>query len=241
MSRQQHDSEAGESDETGFLPYLDREQAADRLADALIHHRGRQALVLAIPRGAVPMSLRVAERLEAALDVVPVRKVGAPGRPELAIGAVDGDGVLVRTPGLESVADDAWVNQETERQRELLAKRFALYRARYPAIDPQGRCVIVIDDGLATGATMRAALGWVRRRQPAWLVCAVPVAEHESLKALAALADETVCPKRTRELFSISQFYLRFPQVSDDEVLAALASQPSGLSSSKRDTSTATP
>ncbi|MFM7567190.1 MAG: phosphoribosyltransferase [Betaproteobacteria bacterium] len=166
MSRQQHDNGAGGPDEAGFLPYRDRWQAADRLADALVHHRGRQALVLAIPRGAVPMSLRVAERLEAALDVVPVRKVGAPGQPELAIGAVDGDGVLVRTPGLEAVADDAWLSQETERQRALLAKRFALYRERHPAIDPQGRCVIVIDDGLATGATMRAALGWVRPRHP---------------------------------------------------------------------------
>ena len=221
-------------DEESCLPYADRDQAADVLSLALKHLAGREAVVLAIPRGAVPMGARLAERLGATLDVVPVRKLGAPGQPELAIGAVDGDGVVVYTPGLESLADSAWLTDETRRQRALLSERFQRYRAVRPAEDLSSRIVLVLDDGLATGATMRAALGWARRRRPATLVCAVPVADAESLASLADLADEIVCPRPTRALFSISQFYLRFPQVSDEEVITALAAQPSGRSSSKR-------
>lgn len=154
---------------------------------------------------------------------------------------MDGDGVLVHTPGFESPRDSQWLREELARQRALLARRFERYRAGRPAIELASRRVIVVDDGLATGATMRAALGWVRRRRPAWLTCAVPVAQTESLQALASLADEIVCPRRSRSLFSISQFYLRFPQVDDDEVQTLLATQASGRSSSKRDNSPAVP
>jgi putative phosphoribosyl transferase len=133
------------------------------------------------------------------------------------------------------------LSEEAQRQRALLAERFQRYRAVRPAEDLAARRVIVVDDGLATGATMRAALGWARRRGPAWLVCAVPIAESESLAALVGLADEVVCPRRSRALFSISQFYLRFPQVSDEEVLATLAAHASGRSSSKRDDSATIP
>lgn len=241
MTRASESGDSAASDDEPGAPYADRTEAADVLAAALSHLKGRGALVLAIPRGAVPMGARLARRLDAALDLVPVRKLGAPGQPEVAIGAVDGDGVVVTTPGLESSADAAWLSEETRRQRARLAERFQRYRAVRPAEDLAARRVIVVDDGLATGATMRAALGWVRRRGPAWLVCAVPIAESESLAALVGLADEVVCPRRSRALFSISQFYLRFPQVSDEEVLAALAAHASGRSSSKRDDSATIP
>ena len=241
MTRASESGDSAAPDDDRCAPYADRAEAADVLAAALSHFEGRGALVLAIPRGAVPMGARLARRLDAALDLVPVRKLGAPGQPEFAIGAVDGDGVVVKTPGFESSVDAAWLSEEAQRQRALLAERFQRYRAVRPAEDLAARRVIVVDDGLATGATMRAALGWARRRGPAWLVCAVPIAESESLAALVGLADEVVCPRRSRALFSISQFYLRFPQVSDEEVLAALAAHASGRSSSKRDDSATIP
>ena len=241
MTRASESGDSAAPDDDRCAPYADRTEAADVLAAALLHLKGRGALVLAIPRGAVPMGARLARRLDAALDLVPVRKLGAPGQPEFAIGAVDGDGVVVKTPGFESSVDAAWLSEEAQRQRALLAERFQRYRAVRPAEDLAARRVIVVDDGLATGATMRAALGWARRRGPAWLVCAVPIAESESLAALVGLADEVVCPRRSRALFSISQFYLRFPQVSDEEVLAALAAHASGRSSSKRDDSATIP
>lgn len=241
MTRGSKPGDSAMPDDEACAPYADRIEAAEVLSAALAHLKGRDALVLAIPRGAVPMGARLAERLDAALDLVPVRKLGAPGQPEFAIGAVDGDGVVVQMPGLESLADAAWLSEETERQRARLTERFQRYRAVRPAQNLEARCVIVVDDGLATGATMRAALGWVRRRRPARLVCAVPIAELESLAALNDLADEIVCPRRSRMLFSISQFYLRFPQVTDEEVLAALAAQPNGRSSSKREDSATVP
>lgn len=241
MTRGSKPGDSAMPDDEACAPYADRVEAAEALSAALAHLKGRDALVLAIPRGAVPMGARLAERLDAALDLVPVRKLGAPGQPEFAIGAVDGDGVVVQMPGLESLADAAWLSEETERQRARLTERFQRYRAVRPAQNLEARCVIVVDDGLATGATMRAALGWVRRRRPARLVCAVPIAELESLAALTDLADEIVCPRRSRMLFSISQFYLRFPQVTDEEVLAALAAQPNGRSSSKREDSATVP
>ena len=237
-------SESGDSampDDEPCAPYANRIEAADVLSAALAHLKGQDALVLAIPRGAVPMGARLAERLDATLDLVPVRKLGAPGQPEFAIGAVDGDGVVIQMPGLELLADAAWLSEETQRQRARLTERFQRYRAVRPAQNLEARCVIVVDDGLATGATMRAALGWVRRRRPARLVCAVPIAELKSLAALSDLADEMVCPRRSRALFSISQFYLRFPQVTDEEVLAALVAQPSGRSSSNREGSATAP
>ena len=241
MTRASKPGDSVMPDDETCAPYADRIEAAEVLSAALAHLKGRDALVLAIPRGAVPMGARLAERLDAALDLVPVRKLGAPGQPEFAIGAVDGDGVVVQMPGLESLADAAWLSEETERQRARLTERFQRYRAVRPAQNLEARCVVVVDDGLATGATMRAALGWVRRRRPARLVCAVPIAELESLAALTDLADEIVCPRRSRMLFSISQFYLRFPQVTDEEVLAALAAQPNGRSSSKREDSATVP
>ena len=241
MTRGSKPGDSAMPDDEACAPYADRVEAAEALSAALAHLKGRDALVLAIPRGAVPMGARLAERLDAALDLVPVRKLGAPGQPEFAIGAVDGDGVVVQMPGLESLADAAWLSEETKRQRARLTERFQRYRAVRPAQNLEARCVIVVDDGLATGATMRAALGWVRRRRPARLVCAVPIAELESLAALNDLADEIVCPRRSRMLFSISQFYLRFPQVTDEEVLAALAAQPNGRSSSKREDSATVP
>lgn len=214
------------------LPFDDRFDAARRLARVLTHHAGSHALVLAIPRGAVPMARTIADALRAELDVVLVRKLRAPGQPELALGAIDEAGRVTLTPGLESLADERWMREEVARQREEIVAR----RSRLPCRDTplaqrvKGRCAIVVDDGLATGATMVAALDWVRAQGPLWLVCAVPVAAQDSLRWAAGHADETVCPWPRAVFGAVSQYYRHFTQVSDQEVVTVL----SGPSSSKR-------
>ncbi|MDO9466505.1 MAG: phosphoribosyltransferase family protein [Thiobacillus sp.] len=206
------------------MPFTNRRDAADRLAEALKGYQGRHPLILAIPRGAVPMGQRLAQALEGELDVVLVRKLGAPGNPELAVGAVDESGGLYLAPFAQTLgADAAYVEAEKSRQLVTLrARRAQLGPSRRPA-DPAGRVVIVVDDGLATGATMMAALRAVRARGPLTLVCAVPVAPQETLDAVAALADAVVCAQVPRDFQAVGQFYRDFPQVDDSQVAALLA------------------
>lgn len=205
-------------------PFLDRTDAARRLAAALAAHRGEHPLVLAIPRGGVPIGRVVADALGGDLDVVLVRKLGAPFNPEFAIGAVDESGaVYVGERAREAYADAAYIEQESARQLELIRERRRRYSPQRAPIDPAGRTVIVVDDGLATGATMQAALASLRQRHPRRLVCAVPVAAPESLDAVAQLCDEAVCVAAPQDFRAVGQFYERFPPVSEDEVLALLA------------------
>lgn len=205
------------------LPYADRQDAALRLAVALQRHAHTGALVLAIPRGAVPMGRVLADQLAAELDVVLVRKLRAPGQSELALGAVDEDGHRSMMPELSALADESWIGAEVALQMETLVRRRQTYRAGRPAPDPAGRTVIVLDDGMATGATMISALRWVRAHHPARLICAVPVASIDALAHVRGLADEIVCPRRVVHFFAVSQYYLRFAQVSDEEVIRELA------------------
>lgn len=214
--------------------YKDRADAAAVLAQALGHFAHRKALVLAIPRGAIPMGYILAQSLGADLDIVPVRKIGAPDNPELALAAIDGDGVITLATGLSRLVDERWVHAEARRQSQVLAERIQRYRFARPEVPIDGRIAIVVDDGLATGATMRAALAWVRRRHPAWLVCAVPTADAVALEGIAAQADERVCPRINKGMFAVSEAYLRFPQVDDDEVIRTLSAHVSGRSSSNR-------
>ena len=205
----------------------DREHAAEQLAEALLAYRGRHPLVLAIPRGGVPIGRVLADRLDGDLDVVLVHKLGAPGQEEFAVGAVGEDGqVLVAEHAARAGADAAYLREEAAYQLDLIAQRRELYSPRREAFDPAGRLVIVADDGLATGATMRAALAAVRAMQPAALVCAVPVASSRSLAELRPLCDDVVCPASPRDFAAVSQYYRSFPAVTDDEVLRLLARRP---------------
>ena len=207
--------------------FLDRADAAGQLARALRIYRGQHPLVLAIPRGGVPIGRIVADALDGELDVVLVRKLGAPDNPEFAIGAIDELGRISLGEYAQAAgANDAYVEREAAGQLALIRARRARYHPQGTPIDPAGRVVIVVDDGLATGATMRAALAAVRARRPARLVCAVPVAAPRSLAELAGQADDVVCLVAPQGFHAVGQFYHRFPAVADEEVIRLLASPP---------------
>jgi predicted phosphoribosyltransferase len=204
-----------------------RRDAARRLAAALGGWRGRNPLVLAIPRGAVPMAAEIARALEGEFDVVLVRKLRAPDAPELAVGAVDETGwTYIAAHAAEVGANAEWLAREKAEQLALLRRRRARYTPARPPADPAGRVAIVVDDGIATGSSMIAALHAVRAKKPATLVCAVPVAAPASLERVRAHADEVVCLETPEDFIAVGQFYRDFSQVDDDEVVALLAGRP---------------
>ena len=204
--------------------FATRADAAEQLAAALAEYRGRNPLVLAIPRGAVGMAALLAEALRGEFDVVLVRKLRAPDNPELAVGAVDETGWTYIAPHAASAgADAAHLEREKRLQLETLRRRRARYTPARPPIDPAGRTAIVVDDGLATGASMIAALHAVRAKAPRELICAVPVAAPDGLERVRPYADKVVCLLAPPEFYAVGQFYSEFPQVEDDEVVRLLA------------------
>jgi len=222
------------------MMFSDRADAAMQLSKALESYRGENPLVLAIPRGAVPMGKIVAEYLNGELDIVLVKKLGAPNNPELAIGAVDERGWVYVAPWAQRMGVQAEdVEREKSQQLEVLSQRRRKYTADHPPISAQARVVIIVDDGIATGSTMAAALHAVRAQNPRKLICAVPVASTEALAMVSNLADETVCLHTPDDFGSVGQFYRSFPQVSDESVIQILeqsrpADQRSKSSNSQR-------
>jgi predicted phosphoribosyltransferase len=216
--------------------FRDRSEAGDVLAGRLGHYAGRHdVLVLALPRGGVPVAARVARALGAPLDVFVVRKLGVPGHEELAMGAIASGGVRVVN---EQVVGRLGLGEEdlrrvAEVEARELARRERRYREDRPPPELAGRVVILVDDGLATGSTMRAAVAAARRAGPARVVVAVPTAPASTCQRLAEEADEVICATTPRPFRAVGYSYRSFPQTSDEEVRAILRAAWGGAPNSQ--------
>jgi len=204
------------------MKFRNRAHAGRLLAGELRRFEGPDAVVLALPRGGVPVGLEVARALQAPLDLVLVRKIGDPHQPELAVAAVvDGEKMeIVRNEDViaSRALPEGYVEQQAARQVEEIERRRRLYLGGRERAVVEGKTALVVDDGIATGATMRAALRAVRRRKPGHLVLAVPVAPPETVASLRREVDEVVCLATPDDFYAIGQFYVDFEQVDDDEV-----------------------
>ncbi len=203
--------------------FADRTEAGQRLAERLRELQLLRPIVLALPRGGVPVGFEIAQRLKAPLDVLIVRKIGAPGHEEFALGAVvEGDPPIVVLNEAAPARFSAYVQEAAQRQAEEISRRRKLYRAGRPLLPVAGRAVILVDDGIATGATFRAALEAMTRMDAARVIAAIPVAPADSLAAVAALADEVVCLETPEPFYAVGLYYRDFSQTTDDEVLELL-------------------
>lgn len=204
-----------------LLPYKNRSEAGRELANALQPYANRSdVLVLALPRGGVPVAYEVATALDASLDLMLVRKLGLPGHEELAMGAIATGGVRVlNAEVIQGLAvSEAEVERIAAAELQELRRRERVYRDERPTPEIQGRCIILIDDGLATGATMQAAIAAIRQQRPAEVVVAVPVAPPDAVAFLRGQADAVICPATPEPFLGVGRWYEDFTQVTDAEV-----------------------
>lgn len=206
--------------------FEDRHDAGKRLAGSLVQFRGKNAIVLGLPRGGVVVAYEVAKELALPLDVIITRKIGAPGNPEYAIGAIAENGELLLNE--EEIRNfdipSSYLADEVRRKQEEIERRARFYRGGAAPPVLRNRTAIVVDDGVATGFTTAAAIRAVRREAPRTIVLAVPVAPRQTLQWLATVADEVVCLATPEPFFAVGRFYVNFDQVEDDEVRQYLQS-----------------
>lgn len=204
--------------------FRDRSDAGRQLAERLAGYRDEHPVVLALPRGGVPVGYEIAHALGAPLDVVLVRKLGAPGQPELAMGAVAEGGMVFLNDEIVKmlgVTEDE-IAESARRELEEIARRARLYRGDRPPIEPRGRVVILVDDGIATGATMRVAIRALRAKEPKKIVLAVPVAAPDSAQIIRSEVDDFVCLATPEGFYAVGQWYRDFRQTTDGEVIELL-------------------
>lgn len=205
--------------------FRDRVDAGKRLAEQLLDYKEKDVIVLAIPRGGVVVGYQVSRKLGAPLDLIIPRKIGAPMNPELAVGAVSQDGTIVLNDELVRMLriPDSYIKAEADRQMREIERRMRNYRGESRPLPVfKGKTVILVDDGIATGATMRAAIQSIRKQKPAGLVVAVPVGPRDTIMTLKNEADKVVCLETPEDFQAIGQFYEDFRQVSDEEVIQLL-------------------
>jgi predicted phosphoribosyltransferase len=203
------------------MRFKNREEAAQQLAVRLAAYKGLNPLILGVPRGAVPMARVIADALNGELDVVLVRKLRAPGQPELAIGAVDEAGTVLKG-NYFGLAGEHYLRQEIRTQLDVIRKRRDIYTRARQSVDPGGRTVVIVDDGIATGSSMLSAIRSVRARKPKQLIVAIGVAPAETLARIRAEADDVICLAAPEQFYAVGQFFEDFSEVTDADVVTAL-------------------
>jgi predicted phosphoribosyltransferase len=204
--------------------FNDRAEAGRTLAKSLSDYKGKKVVVFAIPRGGVVLAYEVAKALDAPLDLIIPRKIGAPNEPEFAIGAVTEDGTtILNQDAIQYLGvSDVYIQQEVKRQIAEIKRRMKRYLGYGPRPSVEGKTVILVDDGIATGATIRAAIASIRKKKPDSIVLAIPVGPPDTVEELRKEVDLVVCLMTPEPFFAIGQFYRRFEQLDDEEVVQIL-------------------
>ena len=200
--------------------FKDRQEAGQILANKLSNYAKQNVIVLGLPRGGVPVAFEVAKALKATLDVYVVRKLGVPGHEELAMGAIaSGDVRILNKPAIaDLLISEEEIEAETRKEREELKRRELLYRDDRPPLDVTNRTVILVDDGIATGSTIKAAIAALKKQKAGRIVVAVPVAPASTIEEIKGDVDEVICVSSPEFFYAISLWYDEFPQTSDEEV-----------------------
>lgn len=204
--------------------FLSREDAADQLADMLQKYKdNKESIIIALPRGGVVLGHILAKKLHLPLDIVAPRKIGAPNNPELAIGAICEGKVFLNTQLVKIMGiDSVYIEKISEKEKKEEERRIKLYRKNKKPLNLKNKIVILIDDGIATGATIHVAIDAIRQHKPAKIIVAIPVASPEAIQKIKEIVNEVICLQTPAEFMAISQFYKQFPQIEDEKVIKLL-------------------